>query len=62
MSNQWLVKSLPTTFIVDKTGRVSHMANGARAWDSQEIWTLVTNLIDSDQPATTIKTGLQQAD
>ena len=59
MSDQWLVRSLPTTFIIDKTGRVSHMANGARAWDSQEIWTLVKDLINSEQPATTIKTGLQ---
>lgn len=61
MSDQWLVRSLPTTFIVDQTGRVSHMAYGPRAWDSQEVWILVKDLIDSEPPATTVKTGLQLA-
>ena len=45
---QWPVRGLPATFIVDKDGRVTHVASGARLWDSREVLTTIQQLIDAD--------------
>lgn len=34
---QWRVPGLPTTFILDKSGRIAHRVVGGREWDSPEI-------------------------
>ena len=44
---QWPVRGLPVTFIIDKGGRVTHVASGARLWDSREVLTTIQQLIDS---------------
>lgn len=51
VSAQWHVQTLPTTYIVDKSGRVLYAASGARAWDSNEIRTLIREMIDTEQSA-----------
>lgn len=40
----WPVKGLPTTFIVDPKGNVSHLAIGPRKWDNAEIADLLREL------------------
>ena len=45
---QWPVRGLPVTFIIDKGGRVTHVASGARLWDSREVLTTIQQLIDAD--------------
>ncbi len=42
--NRWPVSGLPTTFIVDKQGRVVYRAVGGREWDSDEIIDIVKKL------------------
>lgn len=46
---QWPIRSLPTTFIVDKSGRVTHVASGARFWDSREVMATIQQLLNADQ-------------
>ncbi len=43
---QWPVLGLPTTFIVDKRGRVAYRAVGGREWDHPEFSSVVNALID----------------
>lgn len=33
MEAKYLVHGLPTTFVIDRTGRIAHKIQGARAWD-----------------------------
>lgn len=42
---QWPVLGLPTTFIIDKQGRVAFRAVGAREWDQPELVSVITALI-----------------
>ncbi len=35
--NQWPIKGLPTTFVVDPNGRLHYRAIGARQWDSDQL-------------------------
>jgi len=42
--NRWPVDGLPTTFILDKQGRVVYRAVGGREWDSDEIVDIIKNL------------------
>ncbi len=35
-SQYWPMKGLPMTFMVDKSGRVTHVSQGARRWDTHE--------------------------
>jgi peroxiredoxin len=43
---QWPVLGLPTTFIVDKQGRVAYRAVGGREWDHPDFSRVITALID----------------
>lgn len=36
-SQFWPMKGLPMTFLVDKAGRVTHVSQGARRWDTNEV-------------------------
>ncbi len=42
--NQWPVRGLPTTFIVDPGGRIVYQAIGSREWDDPAILALVRAL------------------
>lgn len=33
MENRYLVRGLPTTFVIDRKGRIVHKIQGAREWD-----------------------------
>ena len=41
------IRAIPTTYILDKTGRIIGQANGPREWDSKEAFSLFENLIDN---------------
>ena len=47
------IRAIPTTYILDKTGRIIGLANGPREWDSKEAIALFENLIDNDAVAAT---------
>ena len=42
------ILTIPTTFILDKTGRIIGQVNGPREWDSKAAIALFENLIDND--------------
>ncbi|HXK55755.1 MAG TPA: redoxin domain-containing protein [Gammaproteobacteria bacterium] len=42
--NQWPVRGLPTTFVVDPGGRIVYRAIGGREWDDPELLALVRAL------------------
>jgi len=42
--NQWPVRGLPTTFVVDPKGRIVYQAIGGREWDDPELLSLVRAL------------------
>ena len=44
VTNQWPVRGLPTTFVVDPQGRIVYRAIGGREWDSPELLKLVRGL------------------
>ena len=44
-SKAWKVKGLPTSFIVDKQGRIAYRAVGGREFDHPEIEKLIRGLI-----------------
>ena len=35
--NQWPIKGLPTTFVIDPQGRIVYRAIGGRKWDADEL-------------------------
>ncbi len=43
---QWPVLGLPTTFIVDKQGRVVYRAVGGREWDHPDFSSVISAMID----------------
>jgi len=42
--NQWPIKGLPTTLVVDPQGRIVYRAIGGREWDADELLNLVRAL------------------
>jgi thiol-disulfide isomerase/thioredoxin len=40
----WAVRGLPTTFLVDRKGRVAYRATGGREFDDQDIVNLIRTL------------------
>jgi len=42
--NQWPVKGLPTTFVIDPDGHIVYRAIGGREWDSDKLLNLVRSL------------------
>jgi len=42
--NQWPIKGLPTTFVIDPQGRIVYRAIGGRQWDADELLNLVRAL------------------
>lgn len=49
------IRSIPTTYILDKTGRIIGKVNGPREWDSKAAIALFENLMDKDVVAGTSK-------
>jgi thiol-disulfide isomerase/thioredoxin len=45
------IRAIPTTYILDKTGRIIGLVNGPREWDSKEATALFEYLIDNDSVA-----------
>ena len=43
--NTWSVRGLPTTFLIDKQGRLAYRATGGREFDAPEIVTLIKSLL-----------------
>lgn len=48
---QWPIKGLPTSYVVDPTGRVVYRAIGGRAWDEPEILEQLRALKPSESAA-----------
>ncbi len=42
--NQWPIKGLPTTFVIDPQGRIVYRAIGGREWDAEELLNMVRAL------------------
>lgn len=42
--NKWPIKGLPTTFVLDKQGKLVYRAIGGREWDSDELLNIVRDL------------------
>ena len=47
------IRAIPTTYILDKTGRIIGQVSGPREWDSKAAIALFENLIDNDAVAAT---------
>ena len=45
------IRTIPTTYILDKTGRIIGLVNGPREWDSKDAIALFEKLIDNDAVA-----------
>jgi len=45
------IRAIPTTYILDKTGRIMGQVSGPREWDSKAAITLFENIIDNDAVA-----------
>jgi thiol-disulfide isomerase/thioredoxin len=43
-SQYWPMRGLPMTFLVDKEGRVTHVSQGARRWDTSEVSEVIESL------------------
>ena len=41
---EWPVRGLPTTFVVDREGRLAYRAIGGRTWDDAELLALIRAL------------------
>ncbi len=44
----WRVFSFPSTFIIDRQGRIRYSANRAIDWDSPEVWKVVDRLLEEE--------------
>lgn len=49
-SRRWQVSGLPTTFVLDRDGRIVHRMVGKRDWDNLDLLQLVRRLSGSEQP------------
>ncbi len=47
------IRAIPTTYILDKTGRIIGLVNGPREWDSKDAFDLFETLIDNETFAAT---------
>jgi hypothetical protein len=43
-SQFWPMQGLPVTFLVDRSGRVTHVSSGARRWDTDDVADLIAHL------------------
>ena len=45
----WDVSVLPTSFLLDKEGRVRYRAQGDLEWDGEEVMSIIEELINEEQ-------------
>ena len=50
--NAWDVNVLPTSFLLDKQGRVRYRVQGDLEWDSEEVVSIIKELINEKQENT----------
>lgn len=43
--NQWPVRGLPTSFLLDREGRLIYRAIGGREWDRSELFQVIENML-----------------
>lgn len=48
VSGSWPVLGLPTTFVIDKRGRIAYQAIGGREWDAPELVERIEALIQAE--------------
>ncbi len=51
VSLEWGVFSFPSSFIIDRQGRIRYAANRAIDWDSPEVWQAIDHLLESEDQA-----------
>ncbi len=47
-SQYWSLRGLPGTYVIDREGRVTHVAHGARRWDTPAIISTLKQVINVD--------------
>jgi thiol-disulfide isomerase/thioredoxin len=47
-ADDWTVGMYPTSYLIDKTGRIRYVAYGTPAWDSESVKHLIQTLLESD--------------
>jgi len=59
VAENWNVTVYPTSYLVDRTGRIRYMAYGTLAWDSSEIRQVIDALLNEspEQPPAAIRAG-----
>jgi thiol-disulfide isomerase/thioredoxin len=58
--NQWGVKTLPTSFLVDADGRIRYQVRGNPGWEEETTLTLIETLMgETDKPAATGKLTIE---
>ncbi len=50
VAQTWPVRALPTTIMVDKSGRLAHKTTGQRTWNNPESQALIRSLLDETNP------------
>ncbi len=51
VTERWSPRGLPSTFVVDPTGRIRYVALGGRVWDSPEFLSFLQDLVGRDAAA-----------
>ncbi len=51
VTKQWKVRALPTSYIVDRSGRARYIATGARNFDAAEVFSAIRALIAENSTA-----------
>ena len=54
------IRAIPTTYILDKTGRIIGLVSGPREWDSKSAIALFENLIDNNNELQTSSFSLEK--
>jgi hypothetical protein len=50
-SRDWDIQIFPTSYLIDTSGRIRHVAYGALEWDSDEVRQIINGLLDESPGA-----------
>ncbi len=50
-TKRWLIHAYPSSFLIDKTGRITHAYQGGLAWDSDAIVAIIREQLERIDPA-----------